>query len=252
MKNRPSLFFLILLLAAAGAAGFMAYSKVLLALPAAIVALQMLPWKKRPRLAAALMGLLGACFFYAMGPGRFPDPSLGILGFAVVQGLLLLTLAIEWFLQTHKKRTPLSNSFTRITFPFVCVMVFGLAFISALGYWRSNGDWAVTGRALLQALSFFSLGWLGLFLSQQSRIEKSGRFLSLLLTGAMVAAFLLGAGRFALVNQHLEKAEQALKEGRNVEAEAALEKAQAENQWLKCIYCEEKAREIEAKQEKAP
>ena len=204
---------------------------------AVVLVINLLPFGRVPRSFLDRWGLALAAvvFLFFSGVGVFPSPALGIPGFVLIHGAILIAYGafLAGVFRRAYRDEKMDEDFMRID---VWVLNLGLCcfvFIALLDIFRAQPSVLSVLHALAKAVML--LGFL-LLLLLSARVAKEGRgssWLPLLVVGAITSSLILSGGRAFLVAYDLAMAKRFLAAKQHEDALAMLDRAQASNEILK-------------------
>ena len=204
---------------------------------AVVLLIHSLPFGRVPRSFLDRWGfaLAAVVFLFFSGVGVFPSPALGIPGFVLIHGAILIaygTFLAGVFRRAYRDEK-MDEDFMRID---VWVLNLGLCcfvFIALLDIFRTQPSVLSVLHALAKAVMLLGFLLLALLSARVIKEGRGGSWFPLLVVGAITSSLILSGGRAFLVAYDLAMAKRLLAAKQHEAALAMLDRAQASNEILK-------------------
>jgi tetratricopeptide (TPR) repeat protein len=204
---------------------------------AVVLLIHSLPFGRVPRSFLDRWGfaLAAVVFLFFSGVGVFPSPALGIPGFVLIHGAILIAYGafLAGVFRRAYRDEKMDEDFMRID---VWVLNLGLCcfvFIALLDIFRTQPSVLSVLHALAKAVMLLGFLLLALLSARVIKEGRGGSWFPLLVVGAITSSLILSGGRAFLVAYDLAMAKRLLAAKQHEAALAMLDRAQASNEILK-------------------
>lgn len=245
---------LLLVLALSSLAGWRATVMVLLCTAGwgIVVLLTRFPPIRRdshPRFNRWVAALLLAGFAWLSGAGRYPGPTVGVVGFAVFHGVILGGYGVLLFqiLRRAGKEERLDEDFLRRDLWLLNLGIFCFVFICLVEILRSRFSAGLALAAFVRAVQPLSLLLLVLLALRAGKEAAGEKCVAWMTVAAAAFSLCLGGLRVAEIEYALREARGCLLEGKSEKALEALDAAKSANRFLEMTVFAERESQLRSR-----